>query len=64
MIIFSFIIAPLPIKDISGVDTIDREVEFTPEKNVTYDARYLACGMNAGDVWQSGFFDKGSFVET
>jgi len=57
----------LPLRDITGIDTVERLIEFAPQKGVTYDARYLACGYKGPskeDAWVSGFFDKGSFVET
>ena len=55
----------LPITDISGVDAIDRTVDFSPSPGISYDPRNLITGVS--DVtgeWQSGFFDKGSFTET
>ena len=55
--------APLPLRDIAGVDSVDRRVEFAPVKGLTYDPRLLVCGVTSGDTWQSGFFDRGSFVE-
>ena len=55
---------PLSLRSISGCDTIDRIVEFTPPKGLTYDPRLLFNGVTSDDAtWQSGFFDKGSFVE-
>ena len=58
---------PLSLRSISGRDTIDRIVQFTPPKGLTYDPRLLFDGVYSGDkedaTWQSGFFDKGSFVE-
>lgn len=60
----------LPIHDISGVDTIDRKVEFTPKKGIVYDPRYMLAGMThpavpgvSSECWESGFCDKDSFVE-
>jgi len=59
--------APLPVRSIDGgIDTVERSVGFTPQKGITYDPRLLFCGMQTGNTrssWQSGFFDKGSFVE-
>mmetsp|Transcript_17848 Transcript_17848/g.40959 ORF Transcript_17848/g.40959 Transcript_17848/m.40959 type:complete len:2358 (-) Transcript_17848:336-7409(-) len=54
----------LPIMDIRGVDEIERSVSFTPVPGTPYDPRALLGGAedDAG-VWQSGFFDKGSFKE-
>jgi acetyl-CoA carboxylase/biotin carboxylase 1 len=57
--------APLPIRSISGSDSIDRTIDFAPPKGLTYDPRLLLAGE--GDckesTWTSGFFDRGSFVE-
>lgn len=53
----------LPILDITGLDTVDRVVEFCPKKGLTYDPRHLISGVTDGDVWESGFFDRDSFVE-
>jgi acetyl-CoA carboxylase/biotin carboxylase 1 len=54
----------LPITDIRGVDDIERLIGFTPSPGVPYDPRHLLAGTedDAG-MWQSGFFDKGSFTE-
>jgi acetyl-CoA carboxylase / biotin carboxylase 1 len=56
---------PLSIRDISGYDSIERMIEFTPPKGLTYDPRLLFNGVGGADkdTWQSGFFDRGSFVE-
>lgn len=54
----------LPLRDLGGVDTVERDVDFTPTKGTTYDPRMLCCGIGEGDNWTSGFFDKDSFVET
>jgi acetyl-CoA carboxylase/biotin carboxylase 1 len=54
----------LPQLDITGVDTVERRVDFAPQKGITYDPRLLFCGLNLNDYeWQSGFFDRNSFVE-
>lgn len=56
--------APLPIRDISYSDSIERLVEFTPTKGSVYDPRLLLTGIVSGEsTLQSGFFDKDSFVE-
>ncbi|RHZ27040.1 hypothetical protein DYB31_000172 [Aphanomyces astaci] len=55
--------APLPIRDITGVDTIDRAVTYKPTR-VAYDPRELLTGKVVDATWQSGFFDKDSFVES
>jgi len=58
----------LPLRDIAGLDTVERLIEFSPKKGASYDARFLACGHSSGSstdkAWVSGFFDKGSFIET
>jgi len=57
---------PLPIRNIDGIDTVDRAVSFAPPKGLTYDPRLLFAGVqlgNPGGGWQSGFFDRNSFVE-
>lgn len=55
----------LPIMDIRGIDEIDRPVDFTPTPGTPYDPRALLSGaVNDSGIWQSGFFDKGSFKET
>lgn len=55
----------LPISHINGVDRIDRSIGFMPAKGEPYDPRYLMTGKEDDDgKWLSGFFDKGSFVET
>jgi acetyl-CoA carboxylase / biotin carboxylase 1 len=55
----------LPITDIRGIDEIERPVGFTPIKGVPYDPRHLLAGAeDDSGIWQSGFFDRGSFHET
>lgn len=55
----------LPITDIRGFDIIERTVDFMPTAGAAYDPRNLIEGSVGEDgSWQSGFFDKGSFVET
>ena len=48
---------------IKPVDSIDREIEFMPSKS-PYDPRWLIGGKVDDGRWISGFFDKGSFIET
>jgi acetyl-CoA carboxylase / biotin carboxylase 1 len=55
--------SPLPVLT-DMTDKIDREVEFTPIKDQQYDPRFLIEGCQKEDKWYSGFFDKGSFIET
>jgi acetyl-CoA carboxylase/biotin carboxylase 1 len=55
----------LPIADISGIDSVERRIDFTPSPGVPYDPRILlAGGEDDNGVWQSGFFDRNSFTET
>jgi len=56
----------LPILDITGVDVVERSIDFKPQKGLSYDPRHLVGGtVNEIDgTWVSGFCDKGSFVET
>ena len=55
----------LPISDIRGIDEIERAIDFMPVAGVPYDPRFLiAGGDDDRGVWQSGFFDKGSFTES
>jgi acetyl-CoA carboxylase/biotin carboxylase 1 len=53
--------------DITGIDMIERDVEFMPTK-VAYDPRHFISGEYLMDPdgnarWVSGFFDRGSFEE-
>nr|XP_023016054.1 acetyl-CoA carboxylase [Leptinotarsa decemlineata] len=55
--------SPIPI--IKSADSIDREVTFTPTKT-PYDPRWMLEGRpspNDPSIWESGFFDKGSWSE-
>ncbi|GKY92813.1 hypothetical protein MPSEU_000250900 [Mayamaea pseudoterrestris] len=55
----------LPITDIRGIDEVERPITFCPKPGVPYDPRCLLAGGERDDgVWESGFFDKGSFKET
>lgn len=46
-------------------DPVERDIDFMPTKT-PYDPRWMLCGRphpdNAG-IWQSGFFDAGSWME-
>lgn len=53
--------APVPI--MPNIDPIDRDIEFLPTKS-SYDPRWLLAGKQEDGKWLSGFFDRGSFVET
>jgi acetyl-CoA carboxylase/biotin carboxylase 1 len=48
---------------IPTVDPINRPITFTPTKQ-PYDPRHMLSGVKVGDEWQSGFFDRDSFIET
>ncbi|PRP78454.1 hypothetical protein PROFUN_13687 [Planoprotostelium fungivorum] len=53
---------PLPIID--TVDPIERNIQFVPTKS-PYDPRHMLAGrFTEEDEWISGFFDKGSFMES
>lgn len=55
--------APVPI--LSSQDTWDRDVEYVPPKQDTYDVRWMIAGReNDEGRWESGLFDKDSFQET
>ncbi|KAG6970278.1 hypothetical protein JG688_00004932 [Phytophthora aleatoria] len=58
---------PLPIRDLTGVDEIERTVDFCPEdKSTQYDPRALLAGKvdESTGKWVSGLMDKDSFRET
>ncbi|XP_015253885.1 PREDICTED: acetyl-CoA carboxylase-like isoform X2 [Cyprinodon variegatus] len=55
--------SPVPV--IATSDPVDREIEFVPTK-APYDPRWMLAGRPhpvSRGVWQSGFFDHGSFME-
>ncbi|XP_027567061.2 acetyl-CoA carboxylase 2 isoform X1 [Pipra filicauda] len=55
--------SPVPVTAIS--DPVEREIDFIPSK-VPYDPRWMLAGRphpSLKGVWQSGFFDQGSFME-
>ncbi|XP_039627737.1 acetyl-CoA carboxylase isoform X2 [Polypterus senegalus] len=55
--------SPLPVT--KPKDSVEREIEFTPNKG-PYDPRWLLAGRAHPTIrgsWQSGFFDHGSFME-
>jgi acetyl-CoA carboxylase/biotin carboxylase 1 len=55
--------SPPPVMDVA-VDSPERDVDFQPTKT-PYDPRHMLAGTNAPDGrWVSGFFDRGSFIET
>jgi len=60
----------VPIRDITGTETADRAITYMPPKGA-FDPRYMLCGSpqqyeprTSSESWQSGFFDRNSFVET
>merc|ERR1711871_1199617 len=54
----------LPLRDMVGIDHIERPVEWYPTRGSSYDPRLLCNGDHEGEKWLGGFFDRGSFVET
>ncbi|GAB6029960.1 hypothetical protein CHUAL_005655 [Chamberlinius hualienensis] len=55
--------ADLPIIDC--LDPVEREVQYVPSK-APYDPRWLLAGRSSPanpDLWESGFFDRDSFME-
>ncbi|XP_025161543.1 acetyl-CoA carboxylase isoform X2 [Harpegnathos saltator] len=55
--------APLPML-LPVVDSIDREITYMPTKTA-YDPRWMLEGRHCSEsnVWESGFFDRGSWHE-
>lgn len=53
---------PVPIFETG--DTWDRDVQFRPKKDETFDVRWMLEGRETEDGFESGLFDKGSFFET
>ena len=53
---------PLPIGP--AVDSWDRDITFMPPAKQAYDVRWLIAGKEDDEGFQSGLFDKDSFVET
>jgi acetyl-CoA carboxylase/biotin carboxylase 1 len=58
--------AYLPVVDITGVDMVERVIDFVPKRGQPYDPRHLIAGFHSelDARWVSGMFDKGSFTET
>lgn len=57
----------IPSRRLESSESINRLIQFAPQKGVTYDPRLLLCGIKTSrdeSSWKSGFFDKNSFVET
>ncbi|KAI8812785.1 acetyl-CoA carboxylase [Cladochytrium replicatum] len=54
--------SPLPV--LPPADPVDRDIDVEIPKG-PYDPRTLLCGIESDDgSWVSGFFDRGSFMET
>jgi len=53
---------PLPIG--RATDTWDRDIIYVPPPKQAYDVRFLIAGKEDEEGFQSGLFDKDSFVET
>ncbi|KAI5951033.1 ACC1 [Candida jiufengensis] len=53
---------PVPILD--SEDPWDRDVDYYPPKQETFDVRWMIEGKNTSDGFESGLFDKDSFQET
>jgi acetyl-CoA carboxylase/biotin carboxylase 1 len=53
---------PLPIGP--AIDSWDRDITYTPPPKQPYDVRWLISGKDDDEGFQSGLFDKDSFVET
>lgn len=60
----------VPIRDITGTEMADRAITYMPPKGA-FDPRYMLCGSplhyeprTSSESWQSGFFDRNSFVES
>ncbi|CAM9604148.1 unnamed protein product, partial [Phaeothamnion confervicola] len=56
----------LPVVDITGADMVERAIDFQPQRGMPYDPRHLVAGFTdeLDGEWVSGFFDRGSFMET
>ncbi|KAI1760675.1 acetyl-CoA carboxylase [Hypoxylon sp. FL1150] len=54
----------LPVPVTPSLDTWDREIIYTPPNKQPHDVRWLIAGKQDEDGFQSGLFDKDSFVET
>lgn len=54
----------LPVPVLETGDTWDRDVEYTPSRNEPYDVRWMIAGRETDNGFESGLFDKGSFMET
>ncbi|XXG96784.1 hypothetical protein Hte_003075 [Hypoxylon texense] len=54
----------LPVPITPSLDTWDREIIYSPPNKQPHDVRWLIAGKQDEDGFQSGLFDKDSFVET
>lgn len=54
----------LPITDVRGIDEVERDIAFSPQRGVPYNPRDLIAGVESDSgEWIGGFFDRGSFTE-
>ncbi|CCE63008.1 hypothetical protein TPHA_0D03740 [Tetrapisispora phaffii CBS 4417] len=53
---------PVPI--VNSPDSWDRDVQYSPSSNDTYDIRWLIRGRTLEGIFEHGLFDKDSFFET
>lgn len=53
---------PIPVSP--STDSWDRDVVYTPPQKQPYDVRWMIGGKQDDEGFQSGLFDKDSFVET
>ena len=54
----------LPVPILANNDNWDRNVDYSPPENGTYDVRWMIEGCDSSDGFKCGMFDKGSFSET
>ncbi|GAV53882.1 hypothetical protein ZYGR_0AK03840, partial [Zygosaccharomyces rouxii] len=54
----------MPVPILETEDKWDRDVEYFPPKEEPYDVRWLIGGRDTPEGFESGLFDKDSFMET
>lgn len=54
----------LPVPVLETGDNWNRDVEYAPTRNQPYDVRWLISGRQTESGFESGLFDKDSFMET
>ncbi len=54
----------MPVPFLESSDTWDRDVEYTPPKNESFDVRWMIAGRETPERFEHGLFDKASFQET